>query len=74
MRCRWKWPGRIVIITGQEATRLCKQGAHRVEIELLAIFFGVERFRKYTDEGEVFVDSDHKAFEDNMWKTPNLSP
>ena len=43
-------------------------------MELLAIDFGVERFRKYTDEGEVVVDSDHNAVGDDMWKTPNLSP
>ena len=43
-------------------------------MELLAIVFVVERFRKYTDEGEVVVDSDHKAFGDDMWTTPNLSP
>lgn len=43
-------------------------------MELLAIDFGVERFRKYTDEGEIVLDLDHKAFGDDMWKTPTSAP
>ena len=45
-------------------------------MELLAIDFGVERFCKYTltDEGEIVLDLDHKAFGDDMWKTLSSAP